>query len=60
MTAHLSETELLRAAEAGAAEMERVAHHLGICPGCRALAARCLEDRALPAKRETPLHERPV
>ncbi len=55
MTAHLSETELLRAVGAGAAEVERVAHHLGLCPGCRALAARCLEERALPAKRETPL-----
>jgi tetratricopeptide (TPR) repeat protein len=55
MTAHLSETELLRAAGAGAAEVERMAHHLGICPGCRALAARCLEERALPVKREAPL-----
>jgi tetratricopeptide (TPR) repeat protein len=55
MPAHLSETELLRAVGAGASEVERVAYHLGACPGCRALAARCLEERALPVKREPPL-----
>ena len=32
-----------------------MAHHLAICPGCRALAARLLEERALPVKREAPL-----
>jgi tetratricopeptide (TPR) repeat protein len=52
---HLSEADLLRAAGAGEAEVERMALHLGACPGCRALAARFLEDRALPVKREAPL-----
>lgn len=52
---HLSEADLLRAAGAGEAEVERMAAHLGVCPGCRALAARFLEDRALPVKREAPL-----
>jgi tetratricopeptide (TPR) repeat protein len=53
--AHLSEPELLCAIGAGRAEVERMAAHLGVCPSCRALAARLLEDRALPAKREAPL-----
>jgi len=53
--AHLSEAELLCAIGAGRAEIERMAAHLGICPACRALAARLLEDRALPSKREPPL-----
>jgi tetratricopeptide (TPR) repeat protein len=52
---HLSVTELLRASDAGQAEVERMAAHLGVCPACRALAARLLEDRALPSKREAPL-----
>lgn len=52
---HLSVTELLRASGAGRAEVERMAAHLGVCPPCRALAARLLENRALPAKREAPL-----
>jgi tetratricopeptide (TPR) repeat protein len=52
---HHSEADLLRAAGAGQAEVERMALHLGACPGCRALAARFLEDRALPVKREAPL-----
>jgi tetratricopeptide (TPR) repeat protein len=55
MTAHFSGAELLRAAGAGEAEVERMAHHLAICPGCRALAARFLEERALPVRRDAPL-----
>jgi tetratricopeptide (TPR) repeat protein len=53
--AHLSEADLLLALGAGQAEIERMAAHLGVCPACRALAARLLEDRALPSKREAPL-----
>jgi tetratricopeptide (TPR) repeat protein len=53
--AHLSEAEFLCAIGAGRAEIERMAAHLGLCPACRALAARLLEDRALPSKREAPL-----
>lgn len=52
---HLSEAEFLRAVGAGEAEVERMALHLGICPACRALVARFLEDRALPVKREASL-----
>jgi tetratricopeptide (TPR) repeat protein len=52
---HLSITELLRACEAGRAEVKRVAAHLGVCPACRALAVRLLENPAVPAKREAPL-----
>jgi len=32
-----------------------MAHHLAICPGCRALAARFLKERALPVRRNAPL-----
>lgn len=53
--AHVTKEELLRATDAGRAEVERMAAHLGTCPACRALAAALLEDRALPAKREVPL-----
>jgi tetratricopeptide (TPR) repeat protein len=55
MTAHFSGAELLRAARAGEAEVERMAHHLAICPGCRALAASFLKERALPVRRDAPL-----
>src|SRR5262245_36553663 len=53
--AHVTKEDLLRAADAGRAEVERMATHLGTCLSCRALAAALLEDRALPAKREVPL-----
>jgi tetratricopeptide (TPR) repeat protein len=52
---HLSVTEVLRASDSGRAEVERMAAHLRLCPACRALAARLLENRTLPAKREAPL-----
>jgi tetratricopeptide (TPR) repeat protein len=52
---HLLARELLRASDAGRAEVERMAAHLGVCPACRALVARLLENRTLPAKREAPL-----
>jgi tetratricopeptide (TPR) repeat protein len=53
--AHVTKEELLRATDAGRAEVERMAAHLATCPSCRALAAALLEDRALTAKREVPL-----
>jgi tetratricopeptide (TPR) repeat protein len=52
---HLSGTELLRASKAGRVEVERMAHHLAACPACRALAADCLDDRALPERRAAPI-----
>jgi tetratricopeptide (TPR) repeat protein len=52
---HISREELLRASEAGRAEIERLAPHLSTCLSCRALAASLLEERAIPATREVPL-----
>ena len=51
---HISREELLRASEAGRAEIERLAPHLSVCLSCRALAAGFLEDSAIPATREVP------
>lgn len=53
--AHISREELLRASEAGRAEIERLAPHLSTCLSCRALAASLLEERPIPATREVPL-----
>lgn len=53
--AHISREELLRASEAGRAEIARLAPHLSICPACRSLAEGLLKDRALPVTREVPL-----
>lgn len=54
--AHLSKEELLRASEAGRAEIARMAAHVSICPSCRALAESLLQGRAKhPAAREVPL-----
>jgi tetratricopeptide (TPR) repeat protein len=53
--AHVTKEELLRASEAGRAEIARVAAHLSVCPACRSLAESLLKDRALPATREVPL-----
>lgn len=52
---HISREELLRASEAGRAEIARLAAHLSACPACRSLAESLLKDRALPATREVPL-----
>lgn len=52
---HLSKDELLRASEAGRAEIARMASHVSICPSCRALTASLLQDHANPAAREVPL-----
>lgn len=52
---HVTKEELLRASEAGRAEIARVAAHVSICPSCRALAASLLRDRATPGAREVPL-----
>lgn len=52
---HLSREELLRASEAGRAEIVRMAAHVSRCPSCRALAESLLQDRANPAAREVPL-----
>lgn len=52
---HLSEAEIVRATGAGQVEVEHLAVHLADCPVCRALTARVLHDRALPAKRTVPL-----
>lgn len=53
--AHLTKEELLRASEAGQAEIARVAAHLSVCFACRSLAESLLRDRANPATREVPL-----
>jgi tetratricopeptide (TPR) repeat protein len=52
---HVTKEELLRASEAGGAEIARTASHVSICPSCRALAASLLRDRANPGAREVPL-----
>ncbi len=52
---HVTSEELLRASEAGRAEVARVAGHLSLCPSCRSLAEGLLRDPARPATREVPL-----
>jgi len=52
---HLSREELLRASEAGQAEVARVAAHLAGCSACRSHAASLFRDRAQQAAREVPL-----
>ena len=52
---HVSREELLRATEAGRAEIARMASHLSVCTLCRALASSLLRERAIPEKREVPL-----
>src|SRR4051812_1475559 len=53
--AHLSREELLRASEAGRAEIAQLAAHVSRCPSCRALAESLLRDSAHPAASEVPL-----
>src|SRR6185295_16881946 len=53
--AHVTKEELLRASEAGRAEIARLAAHLSICPACRSLAEGLLKDQARPVTREVPL-----
>jgi tetratricopeptide (TPR) repeat protein len=48
---HFTKEELLRASEAGRAEIARMAAHLSACPACRSLAAGVLGDRTVNAKR---------
>jgi tetratricopeptide (TPR) repeat protein len=48
---HVTKEELLRASEAGRAEIARMAAHLSACPACRSLAAGMLGDRTVIAKR---------
>ena len=52
---HVTKEELLRASEAGRAEVARVAAHLAVCSACRSRAASLLRDRAHQATREVPL-----
>lgn len=51
---HVTREELLRASEAGRAEVARVAAHLAVCRACRSLAESLFKDRVLPAIREVP------
>ncbi len=53
--AHVTKEELLRASEAGQADIARVAAHLSFCLACRSLAESLFKDRANPATREVPL-----
>ncbi len=53
--AHVTREELLRASEAGRAEVARVAAHLSVCPACRSLAESLLREPVRPATREVPL-----
>jgi tetratricopeptide (TPR) repeat protein len=53
--AHVTKEELLRASEAGRAEVARVAAHLSTCLACRSLAESLLRDPANPVIREVPL-----
>src|SRR5436309_177342 len=53
--AHVTKEDLLRACEAGRAEIARVAAHLSACLACRSLAESLLGDHANPATREVPL-----
>jgi tetratricopeptide (TPR) repeat protein len=48
---HVTKEGLLRASEAGRAEIARMAAHLSACPACRSLAAGMLRDRTITAKR---------
>jgi tetratricopeptide (TPR) repeat protein len=52
---HVTREELLRASEAGRAEVARVAAHLSVCRACRSLAESLLRDPANPGIREAPL-----
>jgi tetratricopeptide (TPR) repeat protein len=52
---HVTKEELLRASEAGRAEIARVAAHLSACPACRSLAESLLRDRTKATTREVPL-----
>lgn len=52
---HVTRVELVRASEAGRAEVARVAAHLAVCRACRSLAESLLRDPANPATREVPL-----
>jgi hypothetical protein len=52
---HVSRTEVLRASDAGRAEIARLATHLAGCAACRSRAASLLRDRAHQATREVPL-----
>jgi tetratricopeptide (TPR) repeat protein len=52
---HVTREELLRASEAGRAEIARVAAHVSLCPSCRSLAESLLRDPPSPAAREVPL-----
>src|SRR5215218_6416618 len=53
--AHVTKEELLRASEAGRAEVARVAAHLSTCLACRSLAESLLRDPENPTIREVPL-----
>jgi tetratricopeptide (TPR) repeat protein len=49
--AHVTKEELLRASEAGKAEIARLGAHLSACPACRSLAAGILGGRTATTKR---------
>src|SRR6476660_6246716 len=53
--AHGTREELLRASEAGRAEIARVAAHVSLCPSCRSLAESLLKDLTQSASCEVPL-----